>query len=82
MGNPCVIHSFINCTTCMESLPEGVSPGEWARLNMGLTTSGIQVWCTRCDKEVVHFILDGTEPAMDLSPRCDTCGDEGCGKVH
>lgn len=40
--------AFLNCGRCLEEKPDGVSPSEWARLNVSITkTGGIQVWCVR-----------------------------------
>jgi cyclophilin family peptidyl-prolyl cis-trans isomerase len=48
---------FINCPQCVEELPDGQSPAEWARLNVGLTAEGVQVWCVHHDVQVVQIAL-------------------------
>lgn len=46
------IIKFFHCTKCMDAIPTSQSPEKWARLNIGITKKGVQVWCTRHDKNV------------------------------
>lgn len=46
---------FAHCATCAKKKPRLTSQAEWARLEVGLTAHGMQVWCRRCDLEVGHF---------------------------
>lgn len=43
----CMIIRFLHCARCLEERPEDQSPAEWARLNIGMTKQGIQIWCER-----------------------------------
>ena len=38
---------YLNCKQCLDELPQGQSPREFKRLDVGLTKDGLQVWCTR-----------------------------------
>lgn len=49
------IETFFHCRQCMAELPEGVSPREWAQLEVGFTVLGFQVWCKRHEINVVHM---------------------------
>ncbi len=50
------IEDFIHCKTCMRNIPANESPQSYRRYDVGFMTNGdVQVWCTRCDKEVVCF---------------------------
>jgi hypothetical protein len=52
------IFAFADCRECQEELRSGVrngSPEKTARLNVGITPHGIQVWCVRHQKEVLHY---------------------------
>ena len=53
----CEITSYMHCSLCLQEKPEDVSPAEWARLNVGMTPKGIQVWCVRHDSNVDHMQL-------------------------
>lgn len=53
------IVSFLHCKQCLRDMPNGMSPREWARNEVGLTPDGIQVWCTRHEKNVVHIGFEG-----------------------
>lgn len=47
------IAAFFHCKECIETKPDGLSPREWVRLEVGLTKAGLQVWCVRHEKSVV-----------------------------
>jgi hypothetical protein len=54
-----VIRGFIHCGLCMEELPVGQSPREYAQLEIGFTKLGIQVWCKRHEVNVMHVDFEG-----------------------
>jgi hypothetical protein len=52
----CQIVTFLHCAQCMDDRPDGQSPRDWARLDVGLTADRrLQVWCVRHDREVRTF---------------------------
>jgi hypothetical protein len=53
------ISAYFHCKECLKSKPADVSPQEWARLDVGYTILGIQVWCVRHKKNVFHMDLEG-----------------------
>jgi len=58
------IKGFMHCSKCLHEKPDGVSPADWARVNVGWTKLGLQVWCVRHDTNVVHIDFQGqTHPA-------------------
>lgn len=61
------IQHFLHCGLCIETKPEGVSPRDWAQIEVGLTRWGIQVWCKRHECNVAHFDLQGATVVMDPS---------------
>lgn len=54
----CAIQAFMHCKLCLAQLPPNKSPAEYARLNFGLTPHGMQLWCTRHNANVAHFVID------------------------
>lgn len=51
--------AFVHCQCCIDELPEGTSPREFARLNVSVSDTGLlQVWCTRHEKNVVVLALE------------------------
>lgn len=56
----CIGH-YIHCTLCIEELPAGESPESWARLSVGFTLHGMQVWCVRHNVNVVHIDFEGSK---------------------
>jgi hypothetical protein len=36
---------YAHCVRCLGECPEEESPREWARLSVGTTPIGFQVWC-------------------------------------
>lgn len=59
MSETCHIKTFFHCTSCLGDKPEGVSLAEWSRTQMGITIWGLQVWCNRCNKSVIHLDMLG-----------------------
>jgi hypothetical protein len=52
------ITSFVHCGKCLDSLPDGVSPREWAQHEVGFTGDGrLQVWCKRHDVNVMCEVV-------------------------
>lgn len=58
MSVPLEIQMYFHCKRCLMEKPDGISPAEWVRLNVGWTERGIQVWCVRHDLNVVHIDLE------------------------
>ena len=56
------IQMNMHCKVCLASLPSGESPASWARLTVGFTRWGIQVWCERHDINVMHVDFEGKSP--------------------
>ena len=57
------IDNYFHCKSCLEQIPDDVSPRDWARINVGFTQLGLQVWCARHDKEIVHIDFLGQKVA-------------------
>lgn len=49
------IKSYLHCRHCLEEIPEDQSPATWARLNVGWTKKGLQVWCDRHNQNVLNL---------------------------
>jgi hypothetical protein len=68
-GNTNEIQSYMHCRLCMSDIPDDVSPQEYARLEVGCTPNGIQVWCTRHDVNVCHIHFEGSIHPANLTIR-------------
>lgn len=57
--SPLEIELFTHCGQCIGEIEAGTagtdSPAEYARLSVGTTADGIQVWCERHNCNVTHF---------------------------
>jgi hypothetical protein len=53
------IIKFMHCANCMKQKPLGISPRDWANIECGWTAHGFQVWCKRCEMNVIHIDLLG-----------------------
>jgi hypothetical protein len=58
------IGAFVHCALCLKQFYEtaegaGQSPAEYARLSVGWTPRGIQVWCERHDVNVLNIDFEG-----------------------
>ena len=47
------IDMYMNCPRCLDERPRDVTPAAWARLNVGVTKEGMQIWCVRHDINVM-----------------------------
>jgi hypothetical protein len=55
------IVTYLVCRLCVEDKPDDTSMEEYARLNVGSTLCGIQVWCVRHDVNVIHVDFEGQQ---------------------
>jgi hypothetical protein len=67
------IKMFFHCKHCLKDKPEGLSPRQWLSIECGWTELGFQVWCKRCDMNIIHVDFEGEQhPASmlgrELSP--------------
>ena len=53
------IVAFMHCKDCVEEIPNGVSPRDWSRIQVGWTKIGVQVWCIRHEQNLVHIDFEG-----------------------
>jgi hypothetical protein len=65
------IEAYIHCGRCLTERPAFMSAAEFARLAVGYTPSGIQVWCVRHNMNVYHLDL-----VDEAGPTCVTHGIE------
>ena len=49
--------NWINCPQCLKERPSAQPPNRWARLSIGTTPRGLQVWCVRHDCNVAHITV-------------------------
>ncbi len=53
------IEAYMHCNRCLTEIPLGESPESYARLSIGFTPIGIQVWCVRHDANILHVHFEG-----------------------
>lgn len=59
------IGMYTHCSLCLQEKPAHKSPQEWARLEVGTTPRGIQVWCSRHNCNVLNIDFEGQKhPAI------------------
>jgi len=56
--------SIFNCAACVPRVPDGISPREYMHLEVGWTSRGLQVWCKRCERNVLHLDFEGRKVAV------------------
>lgn len=62
------IKMFFHCRKCMPQRPPDVSPRDWVCIESGFTLLGVQVWCKRCEANIVHIDFEGyTHPANTIA---------------
>jgi transcriptional regulator with XRE-family HTH domain len=57
------INEHCQCERCLEELPMGRDMAQWARLAVGWTAEGLQVWCLRHQRTVLDL---GFKNEVDL----------------
>ena len=58
------IKLYFHCARCLKDKPSDVSPKDWSKVQAGFTPLGVQVWCNRCNGNIVHIDFEGqTHPA-------------------
>lgn len=62
------IEMFANCPDCLDERPADVTPSDWARLNVGMTKEGMQIWCVRHDKNVMALDFLGQRIVSHYDP--------------
>ncbi len=60
------ITTFLNCRQCNVL-------GRAQKLEAGLTSDGLQIWCKRCDREVGHFTAEKVAELVAHPPGCECC---------
>ena len=61
------IEAFVHCDNCLSDCPHGKSPRQWASLEVGFTEIGLQVWCKRCEMNVMHIDFEGQQHPASTS---------------
>ena len=61
------IEMFLHCGLCMKEKPDYISPREFAKLEIGWTVEGIQVWCVRHDCNIVHINFEGRQYPANIT---------------
>ena len=60
------IVQFLHCGLCVKEKPANISPRDWAKLEVGWTAVGIQIWCCRHECNVAHLDFEGKSHPANL----------------
>jgi len=65
----CVIVQFLHCRLCGIEVLAGAnsSPRDHARFSIGWTKQGLQVWCNRHDRNVMHIDFEGIQHPANMA---------------
>lgn len=55
------ISSFFHCANCLDDKPDDLAPREWVSIEAGFTPLGFQVWCIRCEANIIHIDFEGVQ---------------------
>lgn len=64
---------YFHCRRCHTQKPANQSMNEYARLEVGFTKKGVQVWCTRHRMEVGTVTPAELQVFIDSPPNCECC---------
>ena len=59
ISNDNEITTFAHCANCMPMKPKHLSPRDWVDIEAGFTDIGVQVWCKRCECNIMHIDFEG-----------------------
>jgi len=84
---PNKIFMFFNCRECVQEYMDGKygrnkSMQELARIAVGRTKTGIQVWCVRHDKNIMDTDLPDDHYIMNMPLKCEICTGPNCEHVE
>ena len=65
------IHMYYHCGKWINDRPPNTSPSEWSSFEVGSTKLGIQVWCKRCEKNVMHVDFEGQKHPANMMCKKD-----------
>lgn len=51
----------IYCEKCENDVPYGESIEDYSKLEVGYTELGLQIWCQRCNANVIHIAFNDSE---------------------
>lgn len=63
------ISAFFHCIHCLKTKPNGISPRAWVSIEAGWTPLGFQVWCKRCEMNVIHMDFEGQKHPANCAGR-------------
>ncbi len=76
-GNHKQIRAYMHCGLCVQEFMalrekndpsvEGISAGDYQRLEIGNTVYGFQVWCTRHNVNVIHTDFQGKKIRANMT---------------
>ena len=55
------IEMYIHCQRCLEIKPDHISPSEYSQMECGFTEDGFQVWCMRCNINILYLEVEEME---------------------
>lgn len=61
------IEVFFHCRSCIEKKPRHLAPREWVRPEVGWTKLGLQVWCVRCERNIIHVDFENQKHPANMS---------------
>lgn len=73
LSNENKIAAYLHCKKCLEEREESeeirtkISPKDYARIQVGWTEKGLQVWCNRHDCNIVHIDFQGNKHPTNLT---------------
>ncbi len=80
------IFSMFNCKLCVEEYSDGKfgrnkSMEQLSRINVGRTKTGIQVWCSRHEMNIIEIDLPTDNKIMQMPIKCQFCEGPECEHV-
>lgn len=68
------IQQYMHCGMCLDEKPSDVSARDYARVEIGWTEWGFQVWCTRHHVNICHVNFEGVKHKADTCARAPKDG--------
>ena len=65
--NTMEIKHYLHCKKCEETCPAGLTYQDWADVEVGFTSYGLQVWCRRHKVNIAHLDFRGSRIVVNAT---------------
>jgi len=65
---------FMHCANCLKDKPADIAARDWVKIEAGWTRRGLQLWCRRCEINILHIDFEGAQHPATMAAAKKTKG--------